>query len=306
VQRLVLDPLGMEETVLSYRAYLESPDRSSSHVLVGGVMVPQTPDDDDLFAPAGAVSSTVADLVPYLRMQLNGGSAAGTQARGAVAQVASAEALAVTHAPATVIHADAEGTAAYGLGWKTLSYQGRRLVEHGGDFDSGVSTVVSLVPDDGVGIVVLTNAFPEGNALASALKRTFYDLYAAGRVEKDWLAEAQAALAEALKGSILDPYRHLPEERPADAVPPRAKSSYGGTYANDYYGRIRVSAAPGAGLNVRLGRGAVLRYVPWDGDTWREPASNTAAVFTVRGGQAVAVRLMLLDFDGRDGRFARR
>ena len=67
-----------------------------------------------------------------------------------------------------------------------------------------------------------------------------------------------------------------------------------------------MAPRPGAGLTVKLGRGDVLRYVPWDGDTWREPASNTAAVFTVRDGRAVAVKLMLLDFDGRDGRFSRR
>ncbi len=299
VQERVLDPLGMESTVLSYRAYLEASDRSSSHILVDGTMEPQTPDDDDLFAPAGAVSSTIADLVPYLRMQLNGGALASVQ-------VASAEALAATHSPITVITADEKGTVAYGLGWKTLTYEGRRVVEHGGDFSEGVSTLASMVPDDAVGLVVLTNAFPEGHALASALRHTLYDLYMTGSVRQDWLATEQAALAEAMKGSVLDPYRHLPEERPPDAAPPRAKAVYGGVYANEYYGQVRVSAAPGAGLDVKLGRGEVLRYVPWDGDSWREPASNTAAVFTVRDGRAVAVKLVLLDFDGRDGRFVRR
>ncbi len=96
VQDLVLDPLGMEATVLTYRGYLDAPDRSASHVTVDGVMQPQTPDDDDLFAPAGGVSSSVADMVPYLRMQLNDGAVAG-------ARVASAEALVATHAATTVI-----------------------------------------------------------------------------------------------------------------------------------------------------------------------------------------------------------
>jgi hypothetical protein len=299
VQERVLDPLGMESTVLSVRAYLEAPDRSASHVLVGGVMTPQAPDDADLFAPAEAVSSTVADLVPYLRMQLNGGALAG-------ARVAPSEALAQTRAPVTVITAGEEGVVAYGLGWKTLTYEGRRVVEHGGDFSAGVSTLVSMVPDDGVGLVVLTNAFPQGHALASALRHSLYDLYMTGSVRQDWLASEQAALDEVMTGSARHPYRQLPEERPQDATPPRAKAAYGGVFTNEYYGRVRVSPAPGTGLDVKLGRGEVLRYVPWDGDTWREPASNTAAVFTVRDGRAVAVKLMLLDFDGRDGRFVRR
>ena len=298
VQRLVLDPLRMESTVLTYRAYLDAPDHSASHVLVDGVMRPQTPEDDDVFAPAGAVSSTIADLVPYLRLQLDGGALDGRL-------VASEEALAATHAPVTVTGEDDGGTLAYGMGWKTRTYQGRRVVEHGGDYTRGVSTLVSFVPDDGVGIAVLTNAFPAGHALAAALKLTLYDLYMTGSVQEDWLAVEQDELTAALgpkDGSPAQP----PEERPRDARPPRPRAVYGGVYVNDYYGRVRVSPGPGASLRVRLGRGDVLRYVPWDGDTWRQPGSGTEAVFTVRGGTAVSVRLGLLDLDGRDGRFTRR
>jgi CubicO group peptidase (beta-lactamase class C family) len=299
VRTRVIEPLRMDSTALTYREYLEAPDRSACHVLVSGKMQAQTPDDDDLFAPAGGVSSTIADMVPYLRMQLNGGALAGVR-------VAAADDLAATHLPVTVSGADQYGPTAYGMGWKTFGYLGRRVVEHAGDFSAGVSTVASMVPDDGVGVVVLTNAFPEGHALATALVRTLYDLYLEGAPQKDWLAEQQAAIAGALKGSILDPYRHLPDTPPLDAAPARAKAAYTGLFANDYYGRIRVSRAAGAGLDVKLGRGDVLRYVPWDGDTWREPGTDTAAVFTVRDGRAVSVRLMVLDFGGRPGRFARQ
>ena len=34
----VLAPLGMGSTVLSYRDYLDAPDRSASHTLVNGTM----------------------------------------------------------------------------------------------------------------------------------------------------------------------------------------------------------------------------------------------------------------------------
>ena len=66
-----------------------------------------------------------------------------------------------------------------------------------------------------------------------------------------------------------------------------------------------MSRGPGDGLAVRLGRGAVLRYVPWSGDVWREVGSGTAAVFDVRGGRAETLTLTLLTFDGRRGAFAR-
>ena len=157
---------------------------------------------------------------------------------------------------------DEAGPTAYALGWQTSGYLGRRVVQHGGDFSNGVSTVISMVPADGVGIVVLTNAFPEGHALATALTKTLYDLYIEGQPQKDWLTDQQHVLQDALKGSILDPYRHLPAEPPAGAAAPRERAAYEGVYANDYYGSVTVRRGAGAGLNVRLGRGdAALRAV---------------------------------------------
>ncbi|MCX6373465.1 MAG: serine hydrolase [Actinobacteria bacterium] len=299
VRTRVLAPIGMSSTVLSYQDYLDAADRSASHTLVNGTMQAGPAQDDDVFAPAGAVSSTIADMVPYLRLQLNGGALAGVRLAGV-------EALAATHAATTVTGDDESGTTAYALGWQTSGYLGRRVVQHGGDFSNGVSTVISMVPADGVGIVVLANAFPEGHALASALTKTLYDLYIEGQPQKDWLTDQQHVLQDALKGSILDPYRHLPAEPPAGAVAPRGRAAYEGVYANDYYGSVTVRRGAGAGLSVRLGRGETLRYVPWDGDTWRQPDTDTAAVFSVRDGRARSVKLVVLAFGGRDGLFARR
>lgn len=299
VRRRVLAPLGMDATVLSYRDYLDAPNRSGSHTMVDGTMRAGTPADDDNFAPAGGVSSTIADMVPYLRMQLNGGALAGVR-------VAGDKDLAVTHAATTVIGDDEAGPTAYALGWETYGYLGRRVVQHGGDFSAGVSTMISMAPADGVGIVVLTNAFPEGHALAAALTKTLYDLYMEGAQQEDWLTEELQLLRDKLKGSILDPYEHLPPQPPPDAAVPRDRAVYEGAFANAYYGRVTVRRGPGSGLSVRLGRGATLRYVPWDGDTWRQPQTDTAAVFSVRDGRARSVRLMVLDFAGRDGLFVRR
>ena len=297
VRTRVLAPLGMDATVLSYRDYLDAPDRSGSHTLVNGTMQAGTPADDDVFAPAAGVSSTIADLVPYLRMQLNGGALAGVR-------VAADTALAATHAATTVIGDDEAGPTASALGWETYGYLGRRVVQRGGDFSAGASTMISMVPADGVGIVVLANAFPEGRALTTALTKTLHDLYIEGQPRQDWLTEQQQQ--DRLKGPILDPYEHLPQQPPSAAASPRERAVYEGVFANDYYGRVTVRRGPGSGLSVRLGRGATLRYVPWDGDTWRQPQTDTAAVFSVRDGRARSVRLTVLDFAGRDGRFVRR
>ena len=139
-------------------------------------------DDDDIFAPAGAVSSSIADMVPYLRMQLNGGrwpACASPEPR-----------------PSRDARRDHGDRRRRGRPHRLrprlgdLDYLGRRVVQHGGDFSPGVSTMVSMVPEDGVGIVVLTNAFPEGHALATALTNTLYDLYLEG-AQQDWLTTSR-------------------------------------------------------------------------------------------------------------------
>src|SRR5665647_1361728 len=121
VRTRVLAPLGMDATVLSYRDYRDAPSRSGSQTMGNGTMRAGTPADDDVFAPAGGVSATIADMVPYLRMQLNGGALAG-------GRVAGDKALAATHAATTVIDDDDEaGPTAYALGWETYGYLGRRV-----------------------------------------------------------------------------------------------------------------------------------------------------------------------------------
>ena len=46
---------------------------------------------------------------------------------------------------------------AYGLGWSLSDYQGRKVVGHGGGYD-GMNSHVLMVPEEKIGVVVLTNS----------------------------------------------------------------------------------------------------------------------------------------------------
>ena len=184
------------------------------------------------------------------------------------------------------------------------SFDGRLLASAEGGLASGSSAVVTLLPDDGVAVIVLANAYPEGAALGRALVKTLVDLEVLGAPQEDWLAREQASLA-AEETATAAAGLALPPQPPAAAPAPHARRAYAGVYENRYYGRVTVRPGPGDGLAVRLGRGETLRYVPWSGDVWRDTASGTAAVFDVRGGRARALKLTLLSFDGRRGAFVR-
>ena len=307
----VLRPLGDDGTVTSFRGYVTAFDVAAPHRLVGGTMVPQDPRDETVFAPSLGVSSSLTQLVTFARLQLNGGAVGGVR-------VAPAALLAQTLRATTATEAGPSGPQAAGLGWLLSSFDGRLVASAEGGLASGSSATLSLLPDDGVAIIVLANAYPEGAALGRALTKTLADLMVFGAPKDDWLTKEQAALAEApagtatgavagAGGATIDagPGLVLPPQAPSAAPAPRRRSAYLGVYENRYYGRVTVRPGPGDGLAVSLGSGVTLRCVPWSADVWRDTASGTAAVFDVRGGRARGLKLTLLSFDGRSGAFAR-
>jgi hypothetical protein len=297
VRERVLEPVGDDGTVLTWRGFLRAVDRATPHRFVAGTMVPQDPPDETVLAPALGVSASLNGLITFARLQLNGGAVAG-------ARVASAGVLAQTLTPATAVADTPSGPEAAAPGWMLSTFDGRLLASAEGGLASGSSATVTLLPDDGVAVIVLANAYPEGAALGGAIARTLTDLAVFGAPQEDWLAREQATLA-AERAAVPAAGLALPPQAPAAAPAPRARGVYAGVYEDRYYGRVTVRPGAGDELVVRLGRGETLRYAPWSADIWRDTASGTAAVFAVRGGRAQAVTLTLLTFDGRRGAFAR-
>jgi CubicO group peptidase (beta-lactamase class C family) len=297
VRERVLEPVGDHGTVLTWRGFLRAVDRATPHRLVAGTAVPQDPPDETVLAPALGVSASLSGLVTFARLHLNGGAVAGVR-------VAPVGLLAQTLRPATAVADTPSGPEAAAPGWMLSTFDGRLLASAEGGLASGSSATVTLLPDDGVAVIVLANAYPEGAALGGAIARTLTDLAVLGAPQEDWLAREQATLATE-RAAVPAAGLALPPQAPAAAPAPRARDVYAGVYENRYYGRVTVRPGAGDGLVVRLGRGETLRYAPWSADIWRDAASGTAAVFAVRGGRAQAVTLTQLTFDGRRGAFAR-
>jgi len=219
-------------------------------------------------------------------------------------QIVSQEAMQQAFTPHTIISSADSRINSYGLGWFIDQAEGRRVVRHGGDFDKGISTIAYFVPNDQWGIVILTNAFPEGHILHDALTRTFMDLVYKGRSETDWWSVSKKKIEEATVGSILDPFEHLPAP-PKDKEPGSTLALYVGEYQNDYYGEIRVTRRAGQ-LVFFLGQNPeplALRH--WNADIFEEPETNTGVYFHMGNQGAYEVLVKSLDFNGRDGRFRR-
>ena len=108
---------------------------------------------DKALGPAGAIVSNLADMTQYLLMYVNQGKHGGRQ-------VVSAGDIRQMTSPQMVIHdsdLDPEiGYQHYGLGLFVTTYRGHKFVHHGGNLD-GFSLLLSFLPDDNSGSVVLLN-----------------------------------------------------------------------------------------------------------------------------------------------------
>jgi CubicO group peptidase (beta-lactamase class C family) len=192
----VFGPIGMRSTTLDFDAASGSPNHALPHAFDPTVArIAPLPLPLERFAlsvaPAGAVWSNAADLTRYAIAEMAGVAPDGTR-------VVSAENLRQTQTAQVAIQ---EGYG-YGFGWGVVDpavYHGRRAVMHTGG-TQGFITHIALLPDDQIGVVVLSNhALGDGfcNAVREYVVETLLGLDHAGD------AAALAAL-HATEQSLVD------------------------------------------------------------------------------------------------------
>src|SRR5262249_13912143 len=140
----------------------------------------------DNVGPAGSINSTVTDMAQWVRLQLGSEAVAKTKVVGKLA-------LKEMHTPQTVVPLDGVREKmnpethfmTYGLGWFLQDYRGKKVVQHGGNID-GMTAQVALVPEEKLGLVVLSN---HGKTmLPTVVMYRVLDAYL-GAPPRDWSAD---------------------------------------------------------------------------------------------------------------------
>ncbi len=247
-----------------------------------------TREGDGAFGPAGAMSSSANDMATWMRMLLAGGSLGGKQ-------VLRPETVKELFQPAMVSEITFsesppinESTGFdYTLGWASYAYNGRKVIEKGGAL-AGVRSVVTLVPSEHLGVVVLANL--NLTLLPEVIRAQVLESYLgpAGRDLGVEFSQQRTALAQLLAAVNAPLAMPAPFTRPLDA--------YVGVYENELYGRLSV-VQEGQGLAVRGGpacyRGS-LRHEGQDAFALAWPRPNSlpgTAIFALdASGKAVSLQ----------------
>lgn len=235
-----LDPLSMSRTVLSTSRLGALDNVAQPHGLVDGETERFPWRGWDAMAAAGGIISSVHDMIAWLQLQLDRG-VVGTDT---IFQPARSREMWTPHTVFTV----SEGSESrwpsthfrgYGLGWSVMDYHGRKVATHGGGYD-GMFSRVALVPEENLGIVILTNSM---TWISPALTYQILDAYLGGD-GFDWSADYLPRFQE-YRAEFEARQRHAEENRIAGTAASVPLEAYAGTYGGDLYGDATVAVEDG-------------------------------------------------------------
>jgi len=288
VKEEIFLPLGMSRTSTSVCALRGVGDVAHPHELAGGQarVVPYLNLDNG--SPAGGINASASDMANWLRFQLAGGEFGGKR-------ILSSASLGEMHriqVPITIgatasLRFPGSRFMGYGMGWTAQDYRGARLLRHNGWID-GFRTEAALLPEQRVGIVVLSNRGNQElrNDLPDVLRNWILDKML-GAPSVDW-SRTLLDGAELSRREGEDSRRKLYASRVASSRLPRALSAYTGTYGDTLYGHAVVRVR-NRRLTLWFGPRHSAPLEHWDGDRfmarWDNPAyGEQLATFTVENG----------------------
>jgi CubicO group peptidase (beta-lactamase class C family) len=185
---------------------------------------------------AGGINTSIASFASWLRLHLDTGELEGQR-------LISAALIQQLQTPRVHVSAPefAEyGDLHYGLGFRSHRYRGERVVWHGGGW-IGWSTLMTMLPDRGVGVAVFTNRSP--SMVAEILANYVFDRVC-GKEPIPWLDRHRERRRKFVAQLEVDRQARNATRRP-DSRPSHDLADYVGDYDHPAYGRITITHAEG-------------------------------------------------------------
>jgi len=269
VRQHIFVPLGMSHSNVSTSAYKPGDDYAFPHSRVDGKLQVVDFEALDNAGPAGAINSGAADMARWVQLQLNRGKFADHDGRLFTEQRSkemwSPQTILPINDPPPALAGLKPNFADYALGWGLRDYHGRKLVGHSGGLLGFVSRVM-LVPDENLGVVILTNA-EEGGAFDSILYHVL-DHYLQ-LPPTDWITVFKT-LRDQQEKDAAETMKKAESARAAGSKPSLPLEKYAGVYNDAWYGPITIRMENGK-LVISFDHtpGMIGDLEPWQFDTFK-------------------------------------
>lgn len=275
VKQRLFTPLGMSSSVTSTLPLRNADNVASPHAKLDDKVVPIPWRNLDNVGPAGSINSSAIEMAEWVRLHLKEGKHNDRQ-------LISSRAMQEMHAaqmamrlekwlesPSPVNHMMVPGThlISYGLGWFLQDYRGRKVIHHGGSID-GMRAMVGMIPEERLGVVVLTNL--HNSSLIVPLVFKVFDSYL-GAQPRDWSAEILAGV-RSLEEKGRAAQKKIEEAQVKGTSPTLALEKYAGVYQNEMYGEAKVSLDNNRLSLQMLGDTGALDH--WNYDTFQVTAQD--------------------------------
>lgn len=229
VETRILKPLGMSRTTSRFATFSTDFNVAKPH-LQGEEIFMLSYDNSGATA---ALNSSTSDMSKWMEFWLNDGVVGGDT----LLDPGTVQRIWALNTPLNVGSFDRNnGThfKGYGMGWFLMDYNGRKVIHHGGGLPGYISKC-ALVPEEDMGIIVLTN---DMNSVPTMLMYAAID-WAMGKPYNQWsetfynFKESNEKREEEKKAKRLDTRNADPLILPLE--------DYLGTYKDDMYGDAVVS-----------------------------------------------------------------
>ena len=294
VKERILEPLEMGRTITTPKDLAKKANYATPHGREDHINIPIAWEDWEEIGATGGLISSVKDISKWMIFNLNN----GVHGKDSLLSKETRNMVWTPHNNFMVDHTTGNDFerhfSAYGLGWGLSDYHGKLRVGHTGGYD-GMITAITLIPDENLGVVVLTNGMK-----SPIMAATYTALDKFLNVEsKDWSADLlkRRNNYENKDSRISD----RKEKRIPNTKPSVDLDKCAGVYKSDIYGNITITEV-NEQLRMEFEHSPALSATlnHWHNDVWEIKWNQKHAWFsfgTVKFNTDNNMEITGIDFD---------
>lgn len=263
VNERILQPLGMDRSIYSLNDLDKKGNYAIPHMRKEDKNIVIDWADWEEVAATGGLISSVADISKWMVFNMNH----GIQGKDTILSPYTRNMMWTPHNNFMVDQTQANPFgrhfSGYGLGWGLSDYHGKMRVGHTGGYD-GMITAVTMIPEENLGVVVLTNG-----TKSPIMAATYYALdQFLGLATKDW----SGIYLERINTNTANDHRisDRKSKRQMNTQPTLSKDQILGKYHSDLVGNISI-LNQGNTLKLEFEHHPLLSatLTHWHFDTWK-------------------------------------